>query len=313
MEAPGVALFVHTGSGSTSELHVGFVKGNSACTDDVSGDYTFISTGLGLKDAFGMYRSDVNLISVVHSNFGFDANTSDTNTQKFVPTVYRTSGSASESFGDGGCVNGVRIRTSGGNTFRSMMTKSGLFILDMPLGQGGQLSFKTSKAASLADFVNKHFKGIIFPDDGGPELITATSGAMASGSVPLAAIVPATAGSVQTLHLKVQALGTSSTITSPGYPDFTVTPANYNSALVGTYATPSDFPGLFKLDGQLLDKNGSPDAGRVILAAMKFNNKLIIVGMNYNYRTRHDINPGTGIGFKDPGIYNTGNFILFEK
>ncbi len=98
MEAPGVALFVHTGSGSTSELHVGFVKGNSACTDDVSGDYTFISTGLGLKDAFGMYRSDVNLISIVHSNFGFDANTSDKKTEKFVPIVYRTSGSASESF-----------------------------------------------------------------------------------------------------------------------------------------------------------------------------------------------------------------------
>jgi len=310
MEAPDVALFVHTNASGSDELHVGFVKNGNACTDDVSGDYTFIRTGLGLDDAFGMYRSDTNFLHVRHSDFGFD-----TSSQNVMPTVKYRTGSASESFSDGGCVGGVRTRTSGTDTYRSMMTKSGLFILDMPAGQGGLLSFKISKAASLTDFANKRFKGIVFPDDSPPELITATSGAMMAGpEVPLVAIVPDTPGSTQTMNLKVQALGTLSTISSPGYPDFTVAPAGYGaSPLAATYAVPSDIPGLFKLDGDLLDRNGSPDSGRIILAAMNFNSKLIIIGMNYNYRTTKDKNPATGTNFNTANLYNTGNFVLFEK
>ncbi|HDO22943.1 MAG TPA: hypothetical protein ENG86_08890, partial [Nitrospirae bacterium] len=59
MEVPGVALLVHTtASTGGDELQVGFVKDANACNDDVSGDYTFIRTGVGLRDSFGMYRSD---------------------------------------------------------------------------------------------------------------------------------------------------------------------------------------------------------------------------------------------------------------
>ncbi len=308
MEAPGVALFVHTSA--PDELHVGFVKNSKACTDDVSGDYTFIRIGLGLDQAFGLYRSDTNFLNVLHSDFGFD-----TSAKTVTPTVkYRTS-SESESFGNGGCVNGVRTRTSGNDTYRSMMTKSGLFILDMPAGQGGLFSFKTTQAASLADFANRRFKGINFRDNGSPELISATSGAITGSEVPLAAIVPAAApGTTQTLNLKVQTLATPATISLPGYPDFSVAPVGYTaSALASTYATPDAIPGLFKLDGQLYDDNGKPDAGRIILAAMKFNSKLIIVGMNYNYRTTADPDPATGNNFVADNLYNTGNFILFEK
>ena len=310
MEAPGVALFIHTVSATGSDqLHIGFVKNSNACSDDVSGDYTFIRTGLGLDEAFGMYRSDTNFLNILHSNFGFD-----TSAKTITPTVmYRTS-SESELLGDGGCVSGVRTRTSGPDTLRSMMTKSGLFVLDMPAGQGGLLSFKTTNAASLADFASKSFKGIVFPDNGPPELVTATSSAMTGSEVPLAAIVPAVPGPTQTLNLKVQALGTPATISLPGYPGFTVAPAGYSaSALAVTYATPNTIPGLFKLDGELFDRNGTPGAGRVILAAMNFNSKLIIIGMNYNYRTPFDINPATGIAFIASNLYNTGNFILFEK
>jgi len=73
MEVPGVALLVHTTENSGGdELQVGFVKDANACNDDVSGDYTDIRTGIGLRDSFGMYRSDNNFLNVVHSDFGFD-------------------------------------------------------------------------------------------------------------------------------------------------------------------------------------------------------------------------------------------------
>jgi len=32
-----------------------------------------------------------------------------------------------------------------------------------------------------------------------------------------------------------------------------------------------------------------------------------------NYRTTTEMNPGTGMNFAMDGLYNTGNFILFER
>jgi len=88
---------------------------------------------------------------------------------------------------------------------------------------------------------------------------------------------------------------------------FTAAVTGYSSnVLSADYATPADIPGLFKLD------NPSDD-GRVVLAAMKYNSKVIAVGMVYNYRTSYETNPATGMAFNPDGLYNTGNFILFEK
>lgn len=301
MNVPGVALFAQTDSGTLDEqLHIGFVKNSDACSDDVSGDYTFIRSGLGLHENFGMYRSDANFINILHSDFGFD--TADANMSQAVS--YRT-GSESNALTDGGCSSGVRVRVASGTTIRSMMTGSGLFVLDFPAGEGGLLSFKVSNAASLADFANKSFAGISFPDNDDPEFLTATFGAVAGDQIDFTANV---GGNV--LNQSIMDLGTADTMTGPPYPDFMTSPVDYGSSVLSaTYATPADIPGLFKLD-QL------SDSGRVILAAMNFNNKVIGIGMVYNYRTTTDIDPSAGDGvttFSSNGLYNTGNFILFEQ
>lgn len=307
MEVPGVALLVHTTKNSGGdELQVGFVKDANACNDDVSGDYTFIRTGIGLRDSFGMYRSDKNFLSVVHSDFGFDTPATTQNGYTSQSVAYLTNGGA-VALGDKGCTNGVRERTMGAaNTIRSMMTAGGVFVLDLPAGQGGMLSFNIKKAASLADFANKSFSGVNFPDDGSPETFHATFGAISNNKIDfsISLQLPQVIGPG---GLNIMSLGTPSASTSPAYADFSTVPTGYGSSpLQAAYKTPKDIPGLFKL-GKLSDK------GRVILAAMKFNNKVIAIGMTANYRDTNDTNPSTGTPFVGPGVYNSGNFILFEK
>jgi hypothetical protein len=305
MEVPGVALMIHTAASSGGdELHVGFVKNASACTDDVSGDYTYIRTGVGLQENFGMYNADANLIDVVHSDFGFDTTATSELSYSNQTVAYRSAASGVDMLVDGGCSNGVRQRTtSGGNAMRAMLTASGLFVLDMPAGQGGLLSFNVNKAASLTDFVNKSFSGIAFPDDGSPTPFHADFGTIASNKIDTS--ISLFGGTT----MSIMALNTASGLTPPAYADFTVAPTGYTgSPLATTYPTPNDIPGLFKF-GKLFDK------GRVIVAAMKFNNKVIALGMVYNYRDAGFSfkNPATGNPFPGPGLYNSGNFILFEK
>ncbi|MGB5398197.1 MAG: hypothetical protein WBN96_13700 [Gammaproteobacteria bacterium] len=304
MDVPGVALFVNIGSGASEQLHVGFAKDNGACIQDVSGDYTMIHTGLGLNENFGMYRSDANFITIHHSDFGFYS-TADTVT----PTVVYRTGSEMETFADDGCDQGVRTRSLGSLIIRTMMTASGLFVLDFPAGQGGLISFKTSNAATLADFANKTFGGISFPDAGDVAAVSAVFGPVASSKVEFTVSSSASPG---TETQSIMALATPASVTAPAYPDFSVAPTtapggNYTSTnLYMDYASPAAIPGLFKLDGMA-------DSGRVIIAAMKFNSKVIGVGMVYNWRNMGDPNPATGGSFTQDGLYNTGNFIIFEK
>ena len=299
MDVDGVALFVQISSGVSAELHIGFAKDSGACAQDVSGDYSFIRTGLGLDESFGMYRSDSNFINIMHADFGFDTPDANATTQT---VAYRTS-AESEVLRDGGCDEGVRTRgIPGGVTIRSMMTSSGLFVLDLPAGEGGLISFKVANAATLADFSNMSFSGISFPDNSPAEFVNAVFGPVSGGQVDLTAT---TASGTQNLNIK--SLATTATDTAPTYPDFTVSPAGYAGSVASvTYSDPAAIPGLFKLDNQ-------GDSGRVIIAAMKFNSKVIGVGMVYNYRTTTDVNPGTGINFSSDGLYNTGNFIIFER
>jgi len=304
MEVPGVALYVHMGSGSSAQLHVGFAKDSTACTADVSGDYTLIHTGLGNRENFGVYRSDADFINITHADFGFDTADANVSDQS---VAYRTgdgTGTGMEALIDDGCVDGVRKRFVGGDAIRSMMTGSGLFVMDLPAGQGGLISFKTSNAATLADFANKSFGGISFPDNSPAEPVKATSGAVVGSQVDLSATIGSES---QAFNIKALATPSSTPISGPPYPDFTVAPAGYsNNTLSADYTDPAAIPGMFKIDGV-------NDSGRVVMAAMKFSGKLIAVGMVYNYRTTSETNPGTGLPFDQDGLYNTGNFILFEK
>jgi hypothetical protein len=146
------------------------------------------------------------------------------------------------------------------------------------------------------------FSGISFPDNSPAEFVNGVFGPVSGGQVDLTAT---TASGTQNLNIK--SLATTATDTAPTYPDFTVSPAGYAASVASvTYSDPAAIPGLFKLDNQ-------GDSGRVIIAAMKFNSKVIGVGMVYNYRTTTDVNPGTGINFSSDGLYNTGNFIIFER
>ncbi len=305
MEVPGVALMVHTSSASGGDdLHAGFVKNASACSDDVSGDYTFIHTGVGLQKNFGMFRTDANLILIDHTEFGFATSAITSTGYSSQSVAYRSASAGPDTLTDNGCVNGLRKRTtSGGDAIRAMMTASGLYVLDLPAGQGGLLAFNVSKAATLADFANKIFGGLVFPDDGPAEPFHANSAALVSGKVDLN--VSLSGGTT----FNIMGLTTSTGMINPTDADFSTSPAGYSSStLATTYPTTKDIPGLFKL-GKLFD------SGRVILAAMKFNNKVIAIGMVYNYRdaTYGFNNPGTGNPFNGPGLYNSGNFILFEK
>jgi len=198
------------------------------------------------------------------------------------------------------------MRSVGGETLRSVMTASGLFVLDLPSGQGGLISFKTANAATLADFAGKSFGGISFPDDTDPEPINAVFGSVTGGKVNITATIGATTSSA----LDIMPVAAASTDTAPDYPVFTsATDYGAYSLLAGDYPAPTDIPGLFKLDG--LDSTG--DTGRVVMAAMKFSGKVIAVGMVYNWRTTSEENPATGSAFAADGLYNTGNFLLFEK
>lgn len=311
MEVPGVALLIHTtASSGGDELHAGFVKNASACSDDISGDYSYIRTGVGLQENFGMFRADSNLINIVQDGFGFNtpADTAAAYSSTMSPSsqtvAYRSSGSGADTLVNNGCSNGLRQRTtSSGEVIRAMMTASGLFVLDLPAGQGGLLAFRVSNAASLSDFANKSFAGFTFPDDGSPTAFYADTGAIVSGKIDL--IISLSGGTT----FNIMPLTTASGLIAPAYADFTTAPAGYSSSsLATTYPTPNDIPGLFKF-GKL------PDSGRVITAAMKFNNKVIALGMVYNYRDNSFsfTNPSTGSPFTGPGLYNSGNFILFEK
>lgn len=307
MAVPGVAIFVHTGSGTANEqLHVGVVADANACSSDISGTYVFIRTALGEEDLFGMYSSDSNFTTVNHADFRMSAGSS-TATPTIVYNAGGGTGTGLESLTGSSCSNGLRTRTLSGSQIRSMMTASGLFILDLPSGSGGLVSFKTSNAASISDFASKSFSGISFPDNSTPQAIAATSGALSSGAVSLTANV---GGSTINLSLKPFSDATSAA-TNPAYPSFTAAPTNYtnNTGIRPNYATPSVFPGMFRIDNA---DNFASDTGRVLLAGMKYNNKVIAFGVVYNWRTTGMTKPD-GSNFGSNNLYNTGNFLLFER
>jgi hypothetical protein len=62
--------------------------------------------------------------------------------------------------------------------------------------------------------------------------------------------------------------------------------------------------------------DGLSDSGRIVMSAMKFSSKVIAIGVVYNYRDTSDIDwriEGGMTNFGTAGLYNTGEFILFER
>ncbi len=313
MEVPDTAIFVHT-SGGGDQLHVGILKDANACSANVAGDYVYVRTDMGGNELFGAYNTDSNFINVVHADFEMINTTSSTTD----PTLnYRTtdgatvSGDGTLAFGNSGCTGGVRTRTHSGGTLRAMLTTSGLFILDLPSGQGGLVSFKTANAAALSDLANKTFGGISFPDNGSPQPLRVVTGASSGGAVT---ITSGDSGGNPISGADLRALSNAtSALTAPAFPNFAGVPvagphAYSLNSLSGnpSFATPSAFPGMFRVDGSM-----GGDTGRVMLAAAKLNNKVVGFGFTYNFRANGATNPKGGT--YSAGVYNTGNFIIFER
>jgi len=309
-EVPGVALFVAIPP--DTQLHVGFAKDSTACSQDVSGDYTIISTGISLKEIFGMLRSDNDLINILQSNFGFDSPMATSTPATETPAVTYLTSAESKTFGDEGCSDGIRVRRNGTNLIRAMITHSGLVVMDYPAGQGGAVGFKTANAASLTDFAGKSFSGISFRDLGeSPQYVNADFSAVSSdpvsGDLVTMDVTIDDGTAVTTGTTSLMPLTTASTATDPAFPDFSIVPPGYDTSMLATdYPSPVAIPGMFKVDI-------TSDTARVLLAAMRYHGKAIAIGSGYNWRTTGEISSATGLPFTSNGLFNSGNFILFER
>lgn len=308
MEVPGVAMFVRDETDADGQLHIGMLKDKNACTTDVSGDYLFAHTALGSKELVGVYRSDSDFHSIVHADFGFQA-ASGTVTPS-VKYMTNDSGGALTLAGTD-CTDGVRSRTAGGLSMRSMITQAGVFVLDLPAGMGGLIAIKKSAAATLSDFANRKFAGLTFPDQGDVLPLAMETGAVSGSTVPFTAsdVAGNSMGSVEIRPLT----NTQSLATNPPFPDFTAAPVNGdkpysdNATLQTEYPSLASLPGFFRIDGAM------GDTGRVIMVAGKFAGKVVAFGTVYNWRTTSDTNVSTGQPFDTDHLVGTGNFLLFEK
>lgn len=312
LEVPNIALFVKTGSGATGQLHMGLLRDNSGCSTSLAGDYVFMSTNVGSRDLFGMFRADTSFANITHSDFGFSSAAQTT-----TPTVtYNTSdgsGSGQVSATQSSCDSGVRnISIAGAISARLMGTSSGLFILDLASGSGGRVAFKTTNAAVASDIANKNFKGLAFPDNGAEIPFAMTTGAVSGGNIAISSVNLSGGGSLATspVFKPLTASSSASTATSPSYPNFNSAVTGYSAnSLQSTYANPAALPGMFYIDGGY-----GVDSGRVIVSFMRSGGKVIGIGTVYNYRSAgNTITVGSQGTYTQSGIYNTGNFLVFEK
>lgn len=309
MVVPGVALYAV----DDEQLHVGFARDESACTADVSGDYSYLHLGHGKRDVFGLYRADDDFLSVTHIDYGV-TNAVPVflfpNEEQTPQRVAYTTGSPIETLTDGGCSNGLRQRSNGVEDLRLMATANGLFVLDLPEGEGGILAFEAENAATLADFENKSFGGLDFDGDGGT--MTSTDFSVDFDQVLLDEITFTTQMGGVTQDLILMPLDGNDGASTPAYPDFTTVAEDQNASvsantnpLQSDYNTPNDLPGFFKIDN-------TSGTGRHIVAAVIINNKVIAFGSSYKYKTPFETNPITGMPY-EAGYYIVGNWLMFEK
>jgi hypothetical protein len=316
LEVPGTAIFVHAGSGGaagsggdTDQLHVGFTL-DTNCSD-VTGDYTFMKVGKAQRDLFGVFRLNSDFSSITHATIS--ANTSSCNGSTNSGNCTATPDWAMSETGSGlsamsvtpSCAGGVRtLNLGGGKTARTIRSTGGTFIFDLPAGEGGIVGMPVANAATAADFANKSFNGIAFPDNGGPQLMAVSTGALTSGAAALSSIsfMGGMSPGISSGTIAPLTVTPAATAANPGYPTNagTVGVMNAGSALTSTYATVGAIPGVFKIDGTFSDK------GRVVMVAGKVNGKVLAFGSVYNWRNNQ-------YGFTGTAYANSGAFILFEK
>lgn len=315
LEVPGTAIFVHAGSGGsagtggdTDQLHVGFTLDTNCA--DVSGDYTFMKVGKAQRDLFGVFRLNSDFSSVTHATIQPTAPCTGSTLSGNCTTTpdWEMSESGAELVAQAltpSCVAGLRtINVGGGKIARTIRSTGGTFVFDLPSGEGGIVGMPVTSAATASDFANKSFNGIAFPDNGGPQLIAASTGAMSAGAVSLSSISFMGGGTPGLTGGTIAPLNVTPAVTAstPGYPTNSGSAGvmNVGSILASTYPTVSAIPGMFKIDGTFAD------SGRVVMVAGKVNGKVLAFGAVYNWRNNQ-------FGYSGNAYVNSGAFILFEK
>ena len=261
LEVPGTAIFVHAGSGGaagsggdTDQLHVGFTL-DTTCSD-VAGDYTFMKVGKAQRDLFGVFRLNSDFSSITHATIGANTATCNgsTNTGSCTATptwaMSETGSELNAMAVTPSCSSGVRtLNLGGGKTARTIRSTGGTFIFDLPSGEGGVIGMPVAKAATAADFANKTFNGIAFPDNDGPKLMAVTTGAVSGGAEGITNIsfmnsgVPG--GGMTNPSIAPLSVTPSTTASSPGYPTNSRRRRSTSEARFPRLCHVSDIPGVF--------------------------------------------------------------------
>jgi hypothetical protein len=288
-----------------SQLFVGITAGD--CSTDVSGDYVGINTSIGKRESFAISRLNSNFTQMTHADFKLNVPVGATKTN----IIYGTSSpNGVDNLPNQTCANGIRTIQLSTATLSVSLTANGMFIVDNPSGDGGQVSFKMSLAATLADLAGRTLHGFAFPDDAAPTQLSLTIGTPGPTSVSTFvqfkdnSSIPQGNSSIQTFA----SLGTS-----PSDPlSASQVPAKDN-AYYSTNVLSIDYPTLAQVPGLFYIPASDPTTtdGGVIVGGLKVNGKVILVGVVINDRS----NPSYGNLQLDKSVALpiTGNFIAFEQ
>lgn len=309
IESPGSSISVLAANGATSQLFTGFNQ-DTACGNDMTGDYVFIRSGLGKSKIYGLQRSDTGFTSTNIAEFGLKASgPSTTVTVQYLSEDASPTGS--EIYSDGGCVNGLRVRSLSGVTGRVLTTPAGLMVNDKTSLQAGAIAVKTTAVASPANLQNRTLSGFMFTDTGLIKFVKITTGSAAGNIV---AITSADFNGTGISGLDIRTLSETSTVTAaPAYPNFTsAADSSPNSgfsyganSLVPTYSNPGSFTGTYRIDGFLTND-------RIIFTATVDRSKLMLYGVGYAWRLTTDT-PPPGATYPTNGYYSSYSLVLFEK
>lgn len=309
IESPGSSLSVLAANGATSQLFTGFNQ-DTSCGNNLTGDYVFIRSGLGQTKLYGLQRSDTAFNNTIITEFGLKA-TGPSTTVTVQYLSESASASGSEVYGDGGCVNGLRLRTLGGVTGRVLTTPAGLMVNDKTSLQAGAIAVKTTAVASPATLQNRTLSGFMFTDTGLLKFVKITTGSAAGNIV---AITSADFNGTGISGLDIRALSETSTVTSaPAYPNFTsaadpspISAFSYSAnSLAPTYANPGSLTGTYRIDGFLTND-------RIIFTATVDRSKLMLYGVGYAWKLTTDV-PPPGATYSANGYYSSYSLVLFEK
>lgn len=309
IESPGSSISVLAANGSTSQLFTGFNQ-DTACGNNLTGDYVFIRSGLGQSKLYGLQRSDNGFVSTIIAEFGLKASgPSAAVTVQYLSD--NASASGAEVYNDGGCVNGLRTRTLSGVTGRILTTPGGLMVNDKTSLQAGAVAVRTTAVASPTALQNRTLSGFMFTDTGLIKFVKITTGS-ASGNI--VAITSADFNGTGVSGLDIRTLSETATTTSgPAYPNFTTAPDpspgssfTYSSnSLVSNYVNPGSFTGTYRIDGFLT-------SDRIIFTATVDRNKLMLYGVGYAWKLTTDT-PPPGASYPTNGYYSSYSLVLFEK